>query len=148
MKIGKIRKRNAATCEKKLSRTYDLLSRTYDLLSRTYDLLSRTYDIIFYHTWLQYASVEKDKKFPLIFYFLFYFGVCVTGEGGVHNNKKKSWMSFLGHPKHFLVYYRSSLACLSLYALACLAQGQADGENEDRRSLYENPGAVRLRNPA
>ncbi len=55
-----VRKRNAATCEKKLSRTYDLLchtydllchkydllSRTYDLLSRTYDLLSRTYDLL------------------------------------------------------------------------------------------------------
>ena len=41
-----ILKRNAAMCEKKISRTYDLLSRTYDLLSRTYDLISRTYDLL------------------------------------------------------------------------------------------------------
>ncbi len=34
-----LRKRNAATCEKKLSRTYDLLSRTYDLLCRTYEII-------------------------------------------------------------------------------------------------------------
>ncbi len=66
-----LRKRNAATCKKKLSRTYDLISCTYDLLSRTYDiisrtyeiisrtynLLSRTYEIIFFYTWQHYASV-------------------------------------------------------------------------------------------
>ncbi len=44
--ITLLRKRNAATCEKKISRTYDLLSRTYDLLSRTYDLICRTYDLL------------------------------------------------------------------------------------------------------
>ncbi len=38
---GPLRKHNAATCEKKLSRTYDLFMRTYDLLCHTYDLLCR-----------------------------------------------------------------------------------------------------------
>ncbi len=37
-------KRIAATCEKKLYRTYDLLSRTYE--------------INFFHMWQHYASVE------------------------------------------------------------------------------------------
>ncbi len=85
--VSILRKRNAATCEKKLSRTYDLLCHMYDLLCRTYDLVCLTYDLlsctydllchaydllcltydllcctydiisIFFHTWQHYASV-------------------------------------------------------------------------------------------